>query len=1051
MNLRNGLIAALVLLLNLANAQYNNDWENPFVVQKNREASRATLYSYPTVDLAKTMDREQSPWYMSLNGTWKFNWVIKPSEAPQDFYKTDYDVSAWDDIEVPSCWEMKGYGRATYVNSGYPFPDNPPFIDSNHNPVGSYKRTFNLPKGWDDKTVLINFGGVLNAYYLYVNGKEVGYNQGSYTTSEFDITKYLHEGENTLAVKVFRWSDGAYLEDQDNWRMSGIFREVYLQAWPKVAISDLHVRTKLDEEYKDATFQLRPRMKVVGEENLKEYTIKAQLMDGDQAIGEAMNVSAHKVANEWYPQTDNVYFALMETAVKNPRKWSAEYPNLYTLLVTLEKDGKVLQAIPTRVGFRQIDIVDGVLKVNGKKVIMFGVNRHDHSDTEGKTVTREEIWEDVSILKQNNMNIIRTCHYPNDPYLYDVCDELGMYVMDEANLETHGRRGELSNRPEWTLSFLDRAIKMVERDKNHPSVIYWSLGNESGTGPNHAAMAAWIKTYDITRVLHSEGAQGDPRHPDYIDQSKREGDHKLLNGKDRPFVDMISRMYATVACMEDLATDPRDDRPVFNCEFAHAMGNSLGNLQEYQDIARKHPRIIGGAIWDYIDQGIALKTEDGTPYWGYGNDAWENFGYDPRRFNFLLNGIINPDKSPKPQLYECKKVFQYIEFLAVEGDEFSVKLKNWYHFTDLNAFDYSYSILADGVEVQSGVFSCPATAPGEEAIVALPIKKLKMKAGVEYVINVSAQLKEATAYAEAGHEVAWEDLILTKVEKAEKLKAKSIAIADADELITVVTKSYMATIDKKTGYVSSYKVGAKEMLLSPLQPNFIRASTDNDRARGNRAVHAAMEWKNVAKDFKPTSVEVKEYVVTVSGKTSFDATLSFNYEFLDEGVKVTMAIDKAEGTAQLIRFGLQTTVPKDLAKAKYYGLGPHENYSDRKQGAKLALYETKTKDLAFDYIYPQENGNRGEVRFFELAGAKSKLKVQGYPTVDFSVWSYTQENLEEALHTYDLKDENFFTLNIDYKQLGVGGDNSWGQDAIAMPDYRLDENNYKFTFMLSGE
>ncbi|MGA9638750.1 glycoside hydrolase family 2 TIM barrel-domain containing protein, partial [Flavobacterium sp.] len=884
----------LLFLTTTVFSQYNNDWENPLVVQKNRFPSRSTLYSYPTEEQAKTLDREKSPWYQSLNGNWKFNWVIKPADAPDDFYKEDYDVSKWADIDVPSCWEMRGYGNATYVNSGYPFPKNPPFIDHNHNPVGSYKRTFNIPDDWNDKTVLINFGGVLNAYYLYVNGKEVGYNQGSYTSSEFDITKYLKPGKNTVAVKVYRWSDGAYLEDQDNWRMSGIFREVFLQAWPKVALSDLHVRTLLDDKYEDAVLQIRPRVHLQSkDENLKGYQIKAQLFDGTTMVLEKpMQISVQEVAHEWYPQSDNVHFALMKQTIKNPKKWSAEKPNLYTLLVTIEKDGKVIQATSTQIGFRQIDIKDGVLMVNGKRVIMFGVNRHDHSPTEGKTVSHEELLQDITILKQNNMNLIRTCHYPNDPYLYELCDKFGIYVMDEANLETHGMRGELSNSPEWTYSFLDRAIKMVERDKLHPSVLFWSLGNESGTGPNHAAMASWIKTYDYTRPIHSEGAQGDPTDRRYKKHGSKEWTNYLLNPRDRPYVDMISRMYATVEIMNQLAEDPNDNRPVFNCEFAHAMGNSLGNLKEYVDSARTHDNIIGGAIWDFIDQGITTKTKDGKTYWGYGNDRWKHFGADPGRMNFLINGIINPDKSPKPQLFECKKVFQFVAISKDQNNEYGLNIKNYYHFTNLNEFDFKYSVKANGIEILTGDIEPINLEPGKETKVILPINKLNKKAGVEYVIHISVCQKTANAYAKAGYEVAWEDFVLPKIEANEKFSTKKVSLLTANNIISGGTAAYKVTVDKATGYISSIKVGNKPVLLSALKPNFVRAATDNDRGQGNTIMHKAMEWKNVADDFKVETVEVKENTISVNGNSSFGSKLWLKYELFDQGIKVSFGFEK---------------------------------------------------------------------------------------------------------------------------------------------------------------
>ena len=1049
----NALAICLLFFSITAFSQYNNDWENPFVVQKNRFPSRSTLYSYPTVAHAKTLDREKSPWYQSLNGTWKFNWVIKPADAPDDFYKEDYDVSKWEDIDVPSCWEMRGYGSATYVNSGYPFPKNPPFIDHNHNPVGSYKRTFNLPNDWNDKTVLINFGGVLNAFYLYVNGKEVGYNQGSYTSSEFDITKYLKPGKNTVAVKVYRWSDGAYLEDQDNWRMSGIFREVFLQALPKVALSDLHVRTLLDDNYEDAVLQIRPRVHLQSkDENLKGYQIKAQLFDGTSTVLEKpMQISVQEVVHEWYPQSDNVHFALMKQDIKNPKKWSAEKPNLYTLLVTIEKDGQVIQATSTQIGFRQIDIKEGVLMVNGKRVIMFGVNRHDHSPTEGKTVSREELLQDITILKQNNMNLIRTCHYPNDPYLYELCDKFGIYVMDEANLETHGMRGELSNSPEWTYSFLDRAIKMVERDKLHPSVVFWSLGNESGTGPNHAAMASWIKTYDYTRPIHSEGAQGDPTDRRYKKHGSNEWTNYLLNPKDRPYVDMISRMYATVEIMNQLAEDPNDNRPVFNCEFAHAMGNSLGNLKEYVESARTHDNIIGGAIWDYIDQGITTKTEDGKTYWGYGNDRWKHFGADPGRMNFLINGIINPDKSPKPQLFECKKVFQFVAISKDESNKFGIKIKNFYHFTNLNEFDFIYSVKANGKEIMTGNIDAINLEPGKETKIILPIKNLKEKAGVEYVINISVRQKTTNAYAKAGYEVAWEDIVLPKIEANEKLSSKKVTIQTVDNRITGGTSAYKVTVDKATGYITSVKVGNKPVLLSALKPNFVRAATDNDRGQGNTIMHKAMKWKDVADDFKVETAAIKDNAILVSGTSSFGSKLSLKYELFDQGIKVSFDFKKPDTASQIVRFGMQTTIPKDFNKTIFYGKGPHENYRDRIQSAKLGYYEMATNAIAFDYIYPQENGNRSEVRELTLVSPDLQLNIKGYPTVDFSIWPYTQENLDKATHTYELKYENFYTLNIDYKQVGVGGDNSWGPKALALPAYRLENNSYTYSFFMSFE
>jgi len=1036
----------------LSIAQYQNDWENPVVVQKNRTPSRATLYSYPTIEQAKTLKRENSPWYQSLNGIWKFNWVSKPADAPDNFYKENYDVSGWDNIEVPSSWEMKGYGKATYVNAGYPFPKNPPYIDHEHNPVGSYKRTITIPQNWNDKTVLINFGGVLNAYYLYVNGKEVGYNQGSYTSSEFDITNYIKPGKNTISVKVYRWSDGAYLEDQDNWRMSGIFREVFLQAWPKVAISDVFVRTPLDATYTNATLQIRPELYNASDEKLDDYEVKTSLLDdrGKEILSKPLQISANEIVNEWYPQLDNVYFALLEAEIKNPKKWSAEHPNLYTLIITLEKKGKTIQAISTQIGFRQIEVKEGVMLVNGKRVIMFGVNRHDHSPTGGKTVTREEIFQDIKILKQNNMNLIRTSHYPNDPYVYELCDKMGIYVMDEANIETHGMRGELSNVPMWSYAFLDRAIKMVERDKNHPSIVYWSLGNESGTGPNHAAMSGWIKAFDPTRLIHSEGAQGDPTDPNYKKQGVLKNSSDILNPRDRPYVDMISRMYATAEVLGNLATDPNDNRPVFNCEFAHAMGNSVGGLKHYLDVTRKHPNIIGGAIWDYIDQGLLLKNKEGISYWGYGGDPNENFGEHPGRLNFLINGIINPDRSPKPALYECKKVFQPIEISSVEDNEYAFSVKNWYHFTNLNQLHFEWELKADGKTVKSGDFPTINCAPSEVKTIIVPIKKFKKEIGKEYVLHIKAISKTSTSFAKAGHEIAWEDLILNKVSKEETKISGSAIVEEQTDFIIAKTKNYEAKIDKKTGYIVSYVVNNEAILLSPLKANFIRATTDNDLAKGNKINKKSREWISIDDSLQVKKITIKKEKIDITSTSSFDAELQLKYQFLDEGVKVSFKVNIPEKAPDLVRFGMQTTIPKRFSNTTYYGKGPHENYWDRKESGKLSEHMSKTKDIAFDYIYPQENGNRSDVRSLTLASEQEYLKIIGYPTIDFSIWSYTQENLNEATHTYDLDEKDFFTLNIDYKQLGLGGDDSWSQKALALPQYQLNKNKYEYSFLLSA-
>ncbi|UCG49902.1 MAG: hypothetical protein JSU94_08980, partial [Phycisphaerales bacterium] len=521
------------------------DWENPEVVGRNKEPGRCTLVPYPDARMALKAEREASPYYRSLNGNWKFNWVRKPADRPVDFYRPDYDVSRWKEIPVPSNWQLHGYGIPIYLNVPFPFPPNPPHIPHDYNPVGSYRTEFTIPSGWKGRQVFIHFDGVKSAFYLWINGHMVGYSQDSMTPAEFNITAYLEPGKNTVAVEVYRWSDGSYLEDQDMWRFSGIYRNVYLFSTPRVHIRDFFVRTDLDEQYADGMLLIRPRVAYYTQEKLDGWTVRAQLYDeqAQPVLDKPLTKNVPAILNEKYPQRDNVKFALLEAKVADPKKWSAEHPNLYTLVLTLnDAAGSVIEAESCKVGFRKVEIRDGQLFVNGRSIKLFGVNRHEHDPDHGRAVPRSRMLQDIMLLKQNNINAVRTSHYPDDPYWYDLCDKYGIYLIDEANLESHGLRGYLSNVATWHAAFVERAIRMVERDKNHPSIIFWSLGNETGCGPNHAAMAAWIKDYDPTRPIHYEGAQGKPTDPYYVD--------------------MLSRMYARIPEMVRLATDPVDTRPM---------------------------------------------------------------------------------------------------------------------------------------------------------------------------------------------------------------------------------------------------------------------------------------------------------------------------------------------------------------------------------------------------------------------------------------------------------------------------------------------------------
>ena len=670
-------ITALFSFSLLFSQGQSNDWENETVFEINKLPARATSYSYASVKDALKGDRKASKLVM-LNGPWKFNFVKDDEQRPMDFFKEDFNGKDWDYIPVPSNWEVEGYGQPIYTNSFYPFsPDvldtwprvnrpRPPYIYRD-NPVGSYYRDFELPADWNEQRIILHFGGVSSAFYCWVNGNQVGYSQGSRLPAEFDISDFVKPGKNRLAVQVFRWCDGSYLEDQDMWRLSGIHREVMLMAEPKVALKDFFVKTILDAEYGDARLEIRPKVSAWGAKNLEEWKLSAVLHDaaGTPVPGVAMETDLNNIWNERHPQRDRVKFALMEAQVRRPMLWSAEKPHLYSLVFSLkDPEGKLVEARSVKVGFRKIEISEkGELLVNGKSIKLKGVNRHDHDHKHGKALTREDMEQDIALLKQFNFNSVRTSHYPNDPYVMDLCDKYGLYVMDEANMETHGTGGLIPQSPTWPYSIMSRHVRLVERDKNHPSVIFWSLGNECGTGPAFAASAGWIKDYDPTRLLHYEGAQGDHTARGY--KEGKQGLSLVLNPDDAPFVDVISRMYATLEDLDAMSSALHVNRPIIMCEYVHAMGNSIGNYGEYWDMIWERSNLIGGYIWDMIDQGLETKNVFGEKYLAYGGD----FKDVPNDGNFCINGVFTSDRKPHPHAWEVKYINQPVVFEAVDADE----------------------------------------------------------------------------------------------------------------------------------------------------------------------------------------------------------------------------------------------------------------------------------------------------------------------------------------------------------------------------------------------
>ncbi|WP_298319416.1 glycoside hydrolase family 2 TIM barrel-domain containing protein [uncultured Aquimarina sp.] len=1064
-------VFSILLCVTFFASAQQNDWENPNVNQINRLPATATFYSYENSALAKSNKREQSKFYKSLNGDWKFNWVAKPADASMDFQDNNFDASKWKTIDVPSNWEMRGYGIPIYTNSVYPFFSDFPNINHHDNPVGHYIKTVNIDDSWKRKDVILHFGGVSSAFYVWVNGVFVGYSEDTRLPSEFDITEHIKKGENKIAVKVYRWSDGSYLEAQDHWRMSGIEREVYLKAVPKVRLSDFAIRTDLDENYNNALLEIRPEfianiedkyIKKVGhfggnplKTTVDDWTLSTQLLDAKgKEVGDKNVMRLEKYFGEWYPQRDNVKFGLITTEVKSPRKWSSDDPYLYTLVFTLrDANGNPIQHASTKVGFREVKINElGQFLVNGNPVKMIGVNRHDHHMVNGKTVSRADMEKDVQLIKKFNFNAVRTSHYPNDPYFYDLCDTYGLYVMDEANLETHGTRGQLSNVPEWSNTYLERAVRMVERDKNHPSIVMWSLGNESGTGPNHAAMAGWIKDFDPTRYIHYEGAQGNPKDT----KEKTYYDPDISAPIDRPWVDVISRMYPHPDEFQNLIDKSKSDgRPVILCEYAHSMGNSTGNMKKYWDVIYKNDRAIGGYIWDWIDQGILQKDKNGKEFLAYGGD----FGDTPNSGSFCINGIIASDRTPKPEIYECKKVNQPAVISGTDALKGKFKIRNRHHAADLSKYTLEWTLTENGIIIQKGMLPSLNTKPYNTEEININFKKPKLKAGKEYFINFKGKLKEKTLWENKGYVVFEDQFQLNySVPLVNSITGKSsLIVSENDTSITIKNDSLLVQIDKTSGYINSYKSKGITLLESPLKLNFWRAETENDKAY-RKALKLSEEriWMKagdqiVVKVIGVNSNEKGKVIIDVKGQIENPKTaVNLVYTILGSGeIKVDYNVIIAENTPNVPRIGMTFDISNTYNDISYFGKGPQSNYQDRNYGAEIGLFSGDAQTMSYDYVYPQEYGNHTDIRWFKIKNKSGKgLLISGEELLNFSVIPYDLQNLQEATHTNQLIDRDVLSVNIDLKQQGIGGDDTWTKRAQPHEEYRIKPGTYKYSFYL---
>ena len=1000
------------------------DWENPKVFAINREPSHATRTAFADRESALTGCPEGSSFAKSLNGNWRFHWSPSPAERPEGFFAVGYDVSEWDQTPVPSNWQFQGYGVPIYTNVKYPFRNpEPPKVPHDDNPVGSYRRTFTVPGAWAGRSVYLHFAGVNSAFYVWVNGERVGYSQGSRTPAEFDITPHLVDGENVLAVEVYRWCDGVYMEDQDFWHLSGIYRDVFLYAAGDVSIRDFWVCTELDADYRDAQLELDIVLRSRAGEPRECSVVVTLLDDEGQPLFEDSTGSVTVGAGE----ETTVEFV---QPVPEPKLWSAELPNLHTLLLTLmDEAGEVLEVVPWRVGFRSVEIKGGQLLVNGCPVLLKGANRHEHDPDTGHTMSRGSMVTDIKLMKQHNMNAVRTCHYPDTPEWYSLCDEYGLYVIDEANIESHGAQ-QLARDPDWLDAHLDRIERMVERDKNHPSVIIWSLGNEAGDGPNFEAASAWVHERDHTRPVHYEQAGT------------------------KPHTDIICPMYWPVPRLVELARENRD-RPVILCEYMHAMGNSNGGMRRYWDAIEAEPNLQGGFIWDWVDQGIRAPVpgREGETYFGFGGD----FGPPgtPSDLNFCMNGLISPDRIPHPGCLEVKKAYEHVKIRAVDLTAGKVELTNAHFFTPLDFVEVAWEVRAEGELLSEGTLPPPGTLPGQSEQVTIPNELPSPEPGVEYWLNVSLRLAEDAPWADKGHEVAWAQFALpvsAEGETADVGEMPELQLEETETAITVTGESLQVVFDKASGAIASMLCGEVELVRTGPIPDFWRASTDNDR--GNNMPDRCGIWKDAGRDRVVQEVAVEQVspqVVRVAAlsKLAGDCRYQTIYTVLGSGdVLVESSFSPGDvELPELPRLGMQMTVPAGLETLTWYGRGPHESHLDRKDSARVGLYLGTVDEQFVDYSIPQENGNKTDVRWAALTNeAGAGLLAVGMPLLNVNAQHYTTGDLEDALHSYELTRQEYVVLNLDLDQTGVGGRDSWG--ARPDDDVTLWAKPYAYSFRL---
>ncbi|SHH37928.1 beta-galactosidase subunit alpha [Sporanaerobacter acetigenes] len=999
------------------------DWDNLEVLHRNRLDSRAYFTSYKDVDSALNLKNKNRKGLKLLNGMWKFHYSSTPEESPQNFYEKDFDSRDWDDIRVPGNWQLQGYGYPHYTDLIYPFPVDPPRVPS-ENPTGCYRRNFYVPEDWNGLQVILRFEGVDSGFHLWINGKEVGYSQGSRMPSEFDITPYINIGENLLAVRVYQWTDGSYLEDQDMWWLSGIFRDVSLIAREKVHVEDFFVKTQLDENYEDGILNIETKLANVDSIEYRDCKLRYILFDenlskvGETAIDLDLSFQCEKTVS-------------IDIPVNKPCKWSAESPYLYNLLMILEDlKGNILEVVPSKIGFRTVEVKDGNFLVNGVPIMLKGVNRHEiHTDL-GRAVPFHSMEQDVILMKKHNINAVRTSHYPNHPRFYELCDKYGLYVIDEADLECHGFElmgdiSQISKDPAWEKAYIDRIERMVERDKNHPSIIMWSLGNESGFGSNFKAMTNWCHDRDYTRLVHYEG--------DF----------------DVEVADVVSTMYSSHEKMEEYGKKENMDKPHILCEYAHAMGNGPGGLKEYWDIFYKYKRLQGGFVWEWVDHGIRRYTEDGREYFAYGGD----FGDEPNNSNFCCDGLLRPDRTPTPGLVQYKKIIEPVKVEEIDLSKGQVKVKNIYDFISLDHLNLAWNISGDGKVLQSGIFNMPRIEAHESKVVTIPFDfEKKYNLSTDLWLNIEFVLAVDTPWANKGHVVAWEQFKLSSEYKLPVLNIESIPNVDVKEdykFIYVKGCNFNLIFNKLKGQICGWNYEGVDILKEGPKLNLWRAPIDNDmymikhwKEKGIHQVQHRIDNVEMNIDDKQAIVNIKTFISPPNGDWALECR--YIYKIYGSG-HVELSIKgnpKGKLPESFPKIGLQMKLPKYMSRVKWYGRGPGESYIDSKEANPFNIYNSTVDELYTPYVYPQDNGNRTDVKWVSFTDERGMgFSVIAEENLNFSAHYYTTEDIEKAKHLSDLNKRDFITLNIDYKHHGLGS-NSCGP--VPLPQHRLKAKEFRF-------